>query len=430
MSDQTEALARDQPHDHTVEQAVLGAILTGHPIEDTPLTGRDFWDPWHETVWNACTHLAATGQTPDVTLVANHLRDGRTLQLFELVEHAGIRHNMPAYTKILSDHTQRRWILNLLTGATQRAHQPDTDPADLADQIRTMLDTQERAHTDATRLADAIPAMIDRIEHGNLRGDSTPWPELDRWVTLQPGRLYTLAARPGVGKSLMGQALATHMSRHHHKASLVASLEMPTDEYVQRYLAAESGVGLSVMDYGHLTEDQWKSMSSATARLDQWNVYVNDHSRQTLASIRADARMVARRDPLGLIVVDYLQLVTPADRRIKREEQVAELTRGFKALAKDLHVPVALIAQLNRESVKDKRTPRLSDLRESGAIEQDSDVVLMLHEEPVEEGEQPSNLVQLLVEKNRGGQNHGRVNLIRKGWIARLEEQQRRMHAA
>ena len=423
--DQTDVLAYRQPHDLNIEQAVLGAILNGYPVEDVPLTSNDFHHLWHAQVFDACTKITTDGHQPDVQLVAAHLNDGHHLDLFDLVQVAAIPSNVPAHTRIIRDHARRRQLLGNLARATQQAHTPDCDPDEIANQLRTAFDEQTQTTTTAIRLADAIPTMIDRIEGGHLRGDTTPWPELDRWITLQPGRLYTFGARPGVGKSLLGQAFAAHMSRHHHKATYVASLEMPVDEYVQRFLAAESGVNLSALDYGRLHETQWAAISTAVHKLDAWNIYLDDRSVQTLATIRSGARTIARQHTLGLIVIDYLQLVTPTDKRVKREEQVAELTKGFKGLAKDLHVPVLLIAQLNREGVRDKRRPRMSDLRESGAIEQDSDVIGLLHEEPVDEGEPPSNIVELLIEKNRGGRNHGRINLLRKGWIARIEQADR-----
>lgn len=407
-------LGREQPHDEHAEVALLGAILSGYPIEDLTLTDLDFHSPWHGEVWAACQRLTAQGKRPDVALVAAGMPT-RSMDLFELAQRAGIPSNSPAYADTIREHAGRRWMLSLLAGAWQRAH--DSDPDELASRIRAMLDERDGHHPDTKRLSDAIPDMIDRIERGDMRGDSTPWPELDKWLTLQGGRLYTVAARPGVGKSLFGQAIASHMSRAHGKATFVASLEMPCDEYVQRFLAAESGVPLSAMDQGRLTSDQWGHLSSATTKLGGWDIYVNDSTRQGLASIRTDARRVARRHTLGAVVVDYLQLVKPADRRVNREQQVSAMTAGFKALAKDLGVPVVLVAQLNRENVRDKRPPRLSDLRESGAIEQDSDVVLLLHEESDD-----GNDLRLLIEKNRGGKNHGRINLVRKGWVSRLEE--------
>lgn len=418
---------RTIPHDDNAEQALLGAILTGYPIEDVPLQGKDFYSPWHEQVFDAAKQIATQGNAPETSLLASRFPD-RALELFTITERAGLHANVGEYVRIISHHAGQRWMLNLLAGATQRATTLDADT--MADTLRHMLDQRDTHASDAHRLADGIPAMLDRIERGELRGDTTPWPELDRWLTLQPGRLYTVAARPGVGKSLFGQAIASHMSREHHKATFVASLEMPLDEYVQRFLAAESGVSLSTMEHGLLSEAQWHALSSATTKLQDWDVYVNDSSRQSAATIRAEARKVARRHALGAIVVDYLQLVQPHDRRINREQQVAGLTADFKRLAKDLAVPVILIAQLNRENVKDKRPPRLSDLRESGAIEQDSDAVLLLHEPEVPEGQEADDMLTLLIEKNRGGRNHGRVKLIRKGWVSRLEQAPRQLGVA
>lgn len=402
---------REQPHDDNTEAALLGTIINGYPPEDIRLQPTDFHNPWHAEVWATCQQLTLNHQRPDITLLANTLH-GRHLDLFELAQNAGIPSNVPEYEKIITELSSRRWMLNLLAGAWQKA--ATHNAADMANQLRTMLDTREIATTEAKPLAHIIPTMLERMEKGNLRGDTTPWPELDKWITLQPGRLYTIAARPGIGKSIFGQAIASHMSRTHNKATFVASLEMPDDEYIQRFIAAESGIPLSTLDKGALTDPQWNHLANTTTKLNGWNIYVNDSSRQTLTSIRADARMVSRRHTLGAIVIDYLQLVTPADRKTNREQQVASLTAGFKGLAKDLNIPVILIAQLNRENIRDKRRPRLSDLRESGAIEQDSDAVLLLHEP------EPGDDLELLIAKNRGGRNNGTIRLTRQGWLARL----------
>lgn len=418
-------VAKEQPHDANAEIALLGAVLSGYPAEDIDLNPEDFYDLWRGEVWAACLDLVAGGKRPDVALIASRMPQ-RGMDLFGLLQQAGIGANVPAYVATITEHAGRRWMLSLLAGAWQ--HASTLTAGEMADKLRGMLDARDTARTQARRLGDTLPELLDRIERGEMRGDTTPWPDLDRLLTLQAGRLYTVAARPGVGKSLFGQAIASHMSAAHGKATFVASLEMPADEYAQRFLASASGVPLNVMDDGRLTDSQWGALGHATTKLGGWDVYVNDSTRQTLATIRSEARAVARRHTLGAIVIDYLQLVQPADRRVNREQQVAALTAGFKALAKDLRVPVILIAQLNRENVRDKRPPRLSDLRESGAIEQDSDVVILLHE-PDSDGI-PTNEVRLLIEKNRGGQNHGRVDLIRQGWVSRLVPAQRALEAA
>ena len=423
MNDQPDAdlLGATPPHDPHAEQAVLGAVLAGYPIEDIRLDPPDFYEPWHGQVWGLCQQTAAEGHTPEAALIAPKIPD-RAIDLITLVENAGIGANIPEYTAIIKGHAERRWILTLIDGARQ--HIEDWKPDEIADKIRAALDSRDMQQSEATPLAQAIPQLIDRMETGQLAGDPTPWPDLDRWLTFQPGRLYTIACRPGVGKSLFGQAIASHMASPLGKATFVASLEMPADEYVQRFLAAQSGVSLSDMDRGRLNDDQWTRIGAATNSLSDWPIWVNDSTRQTLATIRSDARMVARRHTLGAVVVDYLQLVQPPDRRVNREQQVAALTAGLKALAKDLHAPVVLLAQLNRENQREKRPPKLSDLRESGAIEQDSDVVMLLHEQEADDG-QDSNRLRVLIEKNRGGRNHGRVTLIRRGWVARLEQEAR-----
>ena len=278
--------------------------------------------------------------------------------------------------------------------------------------------------TDTTvRLDEALTDLLDAIERGGTRGPSLPWPDLDRILRgLQPGRLYTVGARPGVGKSLFGQALAWQWAYQHKRDVFVASMEMPRTEYAARFLAAESGVQLRDME-GQPSEAAWLRISATVARMTGVPLWLCDDDTQSVRSIAANAKSAAKGGRLGLIVVDYLQLMEPEDKRAPREQQVAEITKRLKRLAKRLHVPVVLLAQLNRESVKgESRPPRLSDLRESGAIEQDSDAVILLHRLTEDDDLRPGEPVQVdaIVAKNRSGPSGMRAALQIQGAVARV----------
>lgn len=405
-------------HDDTAERAILGAILTGYPMAGLDLTGPDFYQPVHEAIWDACRRIVDAGKKPDPILVRNLNPTIDAVLLAELVGTVGVHSNTPSHARIITAHADRRWLSDLCTGAVSRLEQ---DPAVVAEHMRVKLDERNRARQQVRSLGEVLPELIDSIGAGGAGGATSPWPDLDKYIRgLQPGRLYTVGARPGKGKSLFGQAVAATVAGRHGKAAFVASLEMTAPEYAMRFLAADSSVRMRDMEIAHLDEGQWDRISRATAKLSGWPVYINDGSRQDLASIRADARAVGVRNPLGCVVVDYLQLVAPTDSRLSRQEQVGQMTRGLKRLAKELAVPVILLSQLNRESMKAGRRPRLDDLRESGDIEQDSDVVILLHDpdpdSPVPQGGAP---LEALIAKNRSGPT-GAVDLMLQGAYARI----------
>lgn len=405
-------------HDDTAEAAVLGAILTGHPLDGLNLTGEDFYQPAHAAVWDACRRIADTGRKPDPILVRNLNPTIDAQLLHTLVATVGVLANTKSHARIVAQHADRRWLSDLCVGAV---HRLDGDPAVVAEVMRVKLDERNRARQSVRSLGEVLPELIDDIEHGGVTANPTPWSDLDHYLRgFQPGRLYAVGARPGKGKSLFGQAVAATVAGKQGRSAFVASLEMTSPEYAMRFLASDSNVRLRDLENGRLDGHQWDRVSTATAKLSGWPVYLNDSSRQDLASIRADARNVNARHPLGVIVVDYLQLVAPTDSRVSRIEQVGHLTRGLKRLAKELHVPVVLLSQLNRESAKGARRPRLDDLRESGDIEQDCDVVILLHdpnpEAPIPVGGAP---LEALIAKNRSGPT-GAVDLLLQGAFARI----------
>lgn len=409
--------------DSAAERAILGAILTGYPMDDLHIAGPDFWQPIHETIWNACRRIADTGHKPDPITVRNLNPTLDGILLAELVSEVGVHANTPAHANIVAEHADRRWLANLCAGAVDRL---DGNPAHIAELMRVQLDERDRARQTTRSLGEILPDIIDGLERGSTLAHPTPWGGLDYLIRgFQPGRLYTVAARPGRGKSLFGQNVAAHIAAHSGRSAFVASLEMTSVEYGSRFLSADSSVRYRDLERGNLDDAAWGRISQSTAKLTGWPVYINDHSRQDLASIRADARATGRRCPLGVIVIDYLQLVAPSDRRLPRHEQVGHMTRGLKRLAKELSVPVVLLAQLNRESVKTGRRPRLDDLRESGDVEQDSDVVILLHDPNPDDAVQAVGAeLEVLVAKNRSGPT-GAVDMYLQGAFARIVEADR-----
>lgn len=229
------------------------------------------------------------------------------------------------------------------------------------------------------------------------------------------GRLYVLAARPSVGKSALAGNLALNVAKTGKMPICVFSLEMSTDEYVQRFLSSESGIENNFLETGKVSESQWQPLSVAIAELSEQQIFINDESCPSLNQIRSQVRRISSHyGSVGLVIIDYLQLMAlDTDSRVNMAQRVGEISRGLKRLAKDLDVPVLALSQLNREvEHRNDKRPVLSDLKDSGAVEQDSDVVIMLYREEMYNPDTPDRgIAELVVRKQRNGPT-GTVKLL------------------
>ena len=396
--------------------ALLGCILAGaNPLDIHGITAASFYQPRDEHVWTACTELAAQGIVPDPVAVTNRLGDTvDRMHVIDLYEKASVPANATYYAQQLREEHTRRQLHKLAVTIQQAAD--ENEPVDqLIEDARARLDNLTTAtRQQAFSLGELYPAIIDRINAGAYQGYSTPWPDLDRHIGgLQPSRLYVLAARPGIGKSMMAQNLATGMSIHHGLRTYFSTLEMPADELGLRFLSAAVGIDGKRLQTGSLTADERHKLDDAGRRgFVDYQVDICDSPTQTIESIRTGARDTARKGQLGLIVVDYLQLMEGAKSDQNRNETVAGFSRGLKILAKEFRVPVLALSQLNRNAVGQE--PKVSDLRESGAIEQDADVILLLDQDPRNRGE-----VKVLVGKNRSG-SLGQFSLEVRGHVSKI----------
>lgn len=418
----------DLPHDSAAEQSALGCALASRAalreIADI-ITPADFYSPIHEQIFAAALKLDTQGRAVDPVTVASLMESEKVrgfdrLYLAELVGGVNVASNGAHYAGIVADNAARRRLVEVATAIAQQATS-SRPAADVAEDARVKLDQLTASHrSESVTFADALPAVIDSIERGASAGDPTGWNDLDGVINgWQPGHLYVIAARPGVGKSILALQAASYMWEAHGKATYFASLEMTRAELVTRQIASHSRVPLSALIAGgsSVRDDDWTRVGMAHTKLQDSKIEISDEGRQTLGTIRSGARRLAHQQPLGMVVIDYLQLLTPRDPRLPREQQVAEMSRESKLLAKELDVPVLLLSQLNRASEsRTDRKPGLHDLRESGAIEQDANAVLLMYQ-PDRDGE-PDN-IDLIVAKNRSGPQ-GTVELIRQGYFARI----------
>lgn len=408
------------------ERALLGAVLhgyTGFPDLMRVVQGRDFIEPRHEEIWEAASRVYVSGGTVDPLTVRTALgaavKDLPTgpMYLHSLMEACPNVASAPHYAEQVAHAAGLRRIRGATTYINQLLEQP-RELDEIAEDARQALDVAvlDGRQSQALRLGDIIPDVLDVAEKGSVRGLPTPWPDLDELTRgLKPGRLVIIGARPGVGKSLMGANMAAFVASRHGHTAYVASLEMDRLEYGQRLLSAEAKVDLTRLDNGALDDSHWTAIARATASIQGWPLIIDDEPRQTVSRIRSRVRDLTRTQTVALVVVDYLQMLTPRDTRMQKREQIDEATRGLKLLARELKVCVVAIAALNRASVgRGDGKPTMGDLKESSGIESDADQVILLHPDP----EAPAEL-HVIVDKHRNGPT-GERRLLKQGHYSRL----------
>ena len=408
------------------ERALLGAVLSGYPgLSDLTrvVTGEDFALQIHEEIWNAALRVYAAGNTPDPIQVRTALGEtatklpGGPAYLVDLMQACPLAMSAPAYAAALADEAGRRRLRSVAVAINQLADE-ERDATEIVEDARQRLDEATRGarQRGASRISDALPDVIETAEHGTAKGLSTPWPDLDRIARgLSPGRLIVIGARPGTGKSLAAVNIAAHVAERYGHGVYMSSLEMGRTEVAQRIMAAHARVDLTKLERGGLSESDWEATRSSYAAMQGWPLHIDDSSGQTVASIRANVRDLSRKHTVAVVIVDYLQLLTPRDRRSPREQQVAEMSQGLKRMAREQNVCVIAIASLNRGGAgRADKKPLLTDLRESGAIESDADLVILMHR-PNDEAPD----LEVIVAKQRNGPL-GECRLQLQGHYARL----------
>lgn len=408
------------------EKALLGAVLSGYrgfPDLQRVVQGRDFLQPHHEDIWEAAGRVYASGGTVDPLTTRTALGEaaqrlpGGVLYLHDLQAACPNFLSAPHYADEVADSAGRRRIYEAGTYVQQLSREPRALD-EIAEDARRRLDEAvlDQSRSQMLRIADTLPDVLDVAEKGATRGLTSPWADVDELTRgLKPGRLVVIGARPGVGKSIMGANLATYVSSRHGRMAYVASLEMDRLEYTQRILSAEARVDLTKLDNGHLSDAEWNSIARATTSMNEWPLVIDDEPRQTVSRIRSRVRDLSRTNHLGLVVVDYLQMLTPRDARMPKREQIDESTRGLKLLAREMQVCVVAIAALNRGSVqRGDGKPTMGDLKESSGIESDADQVILLHPDP----DAPAEL-HVIVDKHRNGPT-GERRLLKQGHYSRL----------
>ncbi|MCV7238307.1 replicative DNA helicase [Mycolicibacterium celeriflavum] len=421
----SEDFGRQPPQDQAAEQAVLGGmLLSKDAIADVleKLRPGDFYRPAHQNVYDAILDLYGRGEPADAVTVAAELdrrgllrRIGGAPYLHTLISTVPTAANAGFYAGIVAEKALLRRLVEAGTRVVQYGYAgaEGADVTEIVDRAQAEIYdvTEGRTSEDFVPLEQLLQPTMDEIDAiasqgGLARGVPTGFVELDEVTNgLHPGQMIVIAARPGMGKSTLGLDFLRSCSIKHRMSSVIFSLEMSKSEIVMRLLSAEAKIKLADMRAGRMSDDDWTRLARRMSEISEAPLYIDDSPNLMMMEIRAKARRLKQKADLRLIVIDYLQLMTSGKKVESRQQEVSEFSRQLKLLAKELEVPVVAMSQLNRgpEQRTDKK-PMLADLRESGAIEQDSDVVILLHRPDAFERDDPrGGEADLILAKHRNG---------------------------
>jgi replicative DNA helicase len=415
------ALDRTPPQDLAAERAVLGGMLLSKTaigeVADM-LTGRDFYRPAHELVFTAILDLYADNQPADAVTVADQLtkrgelaRIGGAAYLHEMMSCIATAANAGYHAVIVREHAVRRRMIEVGQRITAMGYATDdtTDLAAIVDRAQAEAHTLTGPGREAELTnAEVYDQLLEDIDHGTAPGIMTGFTDLDALTQgLQPGQVIIVAARPAIGKSTWVLDVLRQVSIRDRFPSVLFSLEMGRPELIRRALSAEGRICLHHLAPGKMTDDDWKRSAKVREQIVTAPIVIDDSPNLTMMQIRATSRRLVEKQGVRLIAIDYAQLLnTGSDRKFEnRQTEVSAISRGVKLLAKELQVPIILVAQLNRgPEVRADKKPVMSDLRESGSLEQDADVVVLLHREDAYEPESPrAGEADLIVAKHRNG---------------------------
>jgi replicative DNA helicase len=416
-------MERTPPHDLLAEQSTIGGmLLSKDAVADVIETARgvDFYIPKHEVIFDAILSLYSHGEPTDVIAVTDELtktgllsRAGGAEYLHSVTSMVPTAANAGYYAGIVAEKAVLRRLVDAGTRIVQMGYASEGEVTDLVNSAQAeVYNVAGGVQTeDYVPLTDAIGAAIDEIEaakgrDGQMTGVPTGFAQLDGLTNgFHPGQLIIIAARPALGKSTLALDLCRAAAVKHDQTAAFFSLEMGRAEIAMRLLSAETSVPLQHMRKGTVDSRDWTTIAQTRGRINDAPFYIDDSPNMTLVEIRAKCRRLKQQHNLKLVVIDYLQLMTSGKKVESRQQEVSEFSRALKLMAKELQVPVIALSQLNRgpEQRADKK-PMISDLRESGSIEQDADMVILLHRESAYEKDNPrQGEADLIVAKHRNG---------------------------
>jgi replicative DNA helicase len=410
------------PHSLEAEESVLGAIMLSAEAANIALEklrAEDFYKPAHEQIFEAVVALFDGNQPIDAITVADHLRRNGRLEriggvgfITRLLDGVPTTSNVGYYAEIVEETSARRRLLEASGAVGRIALQTDRDIDDVLDSAEAeIFKVADRTVGDGLApVGPMLEATLEKIEELGTRGDevtglSTGFKDLDaKLAGLHPANLVVVAARPSMGKSALALNICQNIAERGDPVA-VFTLEMSREEVVHRLLSSMAGVDSHKLRTGQLSPELWQRVVREASKLYQMPLFVDDSPDLTVTSIRAKCRRLLRKQGLGLVVVDYLQLMQGPARSESRQQEIADISRSLKNLARELHIPIIAVSQLNRQlEARENKRPRLGDLRESGAIEQDADIVMFIYrDEYYNPGGDEPGLAEINVAKHRAG---------------------------
>ncbi|QAU27963.1 replicative DNA helicase [Heyndrickxia coagulans] len=415
---------RIPPQNIEAEQAVLGAIFLEPSAFITAseiLTAEDFYRNAHQEIFQVFAKLNDAGKAVDLVTVAEELSATRQLEdagglsyLSELAASVPTAANIAYYAGIVAEKALLRRLIRTATHIAQEGYTREDDVDELLDEAeRSIMEVAQRKNAgDFKHIKDVLVSTYDNIEmlhnrKGDVTGIPTGFYELDRMTAgFQRNDLIIVAARPSVGKTAFALNIAQNVGTKTEENVAIFSLEMGAEQLVMRMLCAEGNIDAQRLRTGALTDEDWRKLTMAMGSLSNSGIYIDDTPGVRVTEIRSKCRRLKQEHGLGMVVIDYLQLIQGSARsRENRQQEVSEISRSLKALARELEVPVIALSQLSRgvEQRQDKR-PMMSDIRESGSIEQDADIVAFLYREDYyEQDTENKNIIEIIIAKQRNG---------------------------
>lgn len=415
---------RIPPQNIEAEQAVLGAIFlepSSITVASEILEPEDFYRNAHEKIFYYMLKLNDSGEAVDLITVTEQLQAAKQLEdiggvsyLSELAASVPTAANIDYYAKIVAEKSLLRRLIKTATSIAQDGYAREDEVDELLTEAeKKIMEVSQRNNSGTFQdIKDVLVKTYDQIEvlhnrKGDITGIPTGFAELDRMTAgFQKNDLIIVAARPSVGKTAFALNIAQNVATKTSENVAIFSLEMGAEQLVMRMLCAEGNIDAQRLRTGSLTDDDWRKLTMAMGSLSRAGIYIDDTPGIRINEIRAKCRRLKQEHGLGMILIDYLQLIQgSANSRENRQQEVSEISRSLKGLARELQVPVIALSQLSRgvEQRQDKR-PMMSDIRESGSIEQDADIVAFLYRDDYYDKESESkNIIEIIIAKQRNG---------------------------
>ncbi len=426
---------KELPHDLLAEKALIGCLLIDNKsfdnITDININEDDFYHPQYGIIFRGIKELAVDSKPFDLVSICAKLTDMGKLEavggqstVLQIIEDTASSANIYHYAKIIKNKSVLRGIVRTSMRITDQGLNFVGDVEEFIDDVESSffnLANETRTNFVIT-LKEALKENLKRLEEGKraegeILGLSTGFAALDkRLLGMQAGQMIIIAARPGMGKTAFVLNLAINSIKHSGLPVMLYSYEMLAPELSGRILSSEANIDSRKIRTNDYTDSDLRNLGYAVQELSKLPIYINDSGATTLLDIKSQARKVVSEQGLGMIVIDYLQLMQPHVKKSSREQEIAEISRGIKELAKELKCPIIALSQLNRSATsRTDRRPQLQDLRESGSIEQDADVVMLIHREDYYDENTPEKgVAEIIVAKNRAGE----PGTTKLAWIA------------